>query len=49
LAAEHAQARVEGLEDVLATLSENFIAAEKPLVFLAERYLHFSKRGLFGL
>lgn len=47
LAAEHEQAGVEGLDDVLETLSENFILAEKPLVFLAGRYLQFAKHRLF--
>jgi hypothetical protein len=47
LAAEHERARIEGLDDVLATLSENFILAEKPLAFLANRYLQFAKHTLF--
>jgi len=47
LAAEHERAKVEGLEEVLTTLSENFILAEKPLVFLADRYLRFTKHKLF--
>jgi hypothetical protein len=49
LAAEHERARVEGLDDVLATLSANFILAEKPLIFLADRYLGFAKQRLFEL
>ncbi len=49
LAAEHKRARWEGLDDVLAVLSENFILAEKPLIFLADRYLRFAKHGLFEL
>jgi hypothetical protein len=49
LAAEHETARAEGLDDVLATLSENFILAEKPLAFLANRTLQFAKRRLFEL
>lgn len=47
LAAEHEQARVEGLDEVLATLSENFILAEKPLTFVANRYLRYARYGLF--
>ena len=49
LAAEHERAGVEGLDDVLASLSENFILAEKPLVFLAGRYLQFTRHRLFEL
>ena len=49
LAAEHERARIEGLQEVLATLSENFILASKPLAFLANRYLGFSRHRLFGV
>ena len=49
LAAEHERARVEGLDDVLVALSENFILAEKPLAFLANRYLQFTRHGLFEI
>jgi hypothetical protein len=49
LAARHKQARVQGLEQVLATLSEEFVLAEKPLAFLAERHLSLRKHRLFGL
>lgn len=49
LAAHHEQARVEGVSDVLATLAENFIFAEKPLAFVANRYLGFNRYRLFGL
>jgi hypothetical protein len=49
LAAEHERARGEGLDGVLSTISENFILAEKPLVFLAERYLPFTRHQLFEL
>jgi len=34
---------------VLATLSENFILAEKPLGFVADRYLRFTRHRLFEL
>jgi hypothetical protein len=47
LAAEHRQAKAEGLAEVLTTLSEDFVLAEKPLAFIAERYLRFSKHRLF--
>jgi hypothetical protein len=49
LAAEHETARVEGLEEVLVTLSENFVLAEKPLAFLSRRYLHFVRQKLFNV
>jgi hypothetical protein len=49
LAAKHRQAPVQGLDRVLATLSEQFILAEKPLAFLAERYLALRKHRLFEL
>lgn len=49
LAAEHQDARAQGLDDVLATLSENFILAEKPLTFLASRYLNVARHNLFEL
>lgn len=49
LAAEHQRARAERLDDVLTTLSENFVLAEKPLAFLADRYLRFSRHNLFEL
>jgi hypothetical protein len=49
MAAEHDLARQEGLKEVLKTLSENFILAEKPLAFVAARYLAFARHTLFGL
>jgi hypothetical protein len=49
LAARHQQARIQGLDHVLAVLSEQFILAEKPLTFLAERYLALRKHRLFDL
>jgi hypothetical protein len=49
LAAEHERARIEGLDEVLATLSEYFILAEKPLAFLATRYLGFARHRLFDV
>jgi len=49
LAAEHERARMERLDDVLSTLSDNFILAEKPLDFLANRYLRFARHRLFEL
>ena len=48
LAAEHERGRAEGLDDVLATLSDDFILAEKPLVFVADRYLRFTRHRLFA-
>jgi hypothetical protein len=47
LAAEHEQARMEELQGVLTMLSDNFILAEKPLTFLANRYLGFARHKLF--
>lgn len=49
LAAEHDQARLQGMDGVLSTLSENFILAEKPLAFLVNRYLQFSRHTLFNI
>jgi hypothetical protein len=49
MAAEHELAEREGLDEVLITLSENFILAKKPLAFMASRYLQFTRHTLFGL
>jgi hypothetical protein len=49
LAAEHETARAEGLDEVLAILSENFVLAEKPLTFVARRYLLFTRHTLFDV
>jgi hypothetical protein len=49
LAAEHEMARVEGLDGTLMSLSEHFILAEKPLRFLARRYLEFARHKLFDV
>ncbi|MBN1640466.1 MAG: hypothetical protein JXA09_04455 [Anaerolineae bacterium] len=49
LAAEQEAARAEGLDGVLSTLSERFVLAEKPLRFLSDRYLQFSKHRLFDV
>lgn len=49
LAAEHERAEVGELDEVLATLSERFLLAEKPLAFVANRYLWSSRHQLFGL
>ena len=48
LAASHPVAQAQGLDSVLSTLSERFILAEKPLSFLAERYLALRKHRLFA-
>ena len=48
LAAGHKVAQQQGLEAVLSTLSRQFILAEKPLSFLAERYLALRKHRLFA-
>jgi hypothetical protein len=49
LAAEHEAALSEGLDEVLATLSEHFVLAEKPLTFVANRYLLFTRHKLFDV
>jgi len=49
LAAEHEMARMEGLDETLMSLSEHFILAEKPLRFLANRYLEFARHKLFDM
>jgi hypothetical protein len=49
LAARHKMAHLQGQEEILNLLSEQFILAEKPLAFLAERYLSLRKRHLFEL
>jgi hypothetical protein len=48
-AAEHELAKRQELDQVLTTLSQNFILAEKPLAFLTNRYLQFARHALFGL
>jgi hypothetical protein len=49
VAAKHKQAHLHGLDQVLETLSDRFVLAEKPLAFLAERYLALRKHNLFDL
>jgi hypothetical protein len=49
LAAQHPQAQIEGLSQVLETLSEQWILATKPLGFIAQRYLTLRKRHIFPL
>ncbi len=49
LAAEHDRAEVGGLDAVLEALSEHFLLAQKPLAFLANRYLWASRHQLFGI
>jgi len=48
LAAGHRVAQVQNLDVVLSTLSRQFILAEKPLLYLAERYLALRKHRLFA-
>ncbi|MGD2103979.1 MAG: hypothetical protein PVJ55_02545 [Anaerolineae bacterium] len=47
LASQHEMAGVQGLEDVLETLSERFILAEKALRFVSDRYLGLLRDQLF--
>ncbi len=49
LAAGHDQIPSQQLQRVLTTLAERFILAEKPLAFLAERYLSMRKHHLFDV
>ena len=49
LASEQQDARDLEMADVLQTLSDSFILAEKPLAFLSERYLRFTKNQLFDV
>jgi hypothetical protein len=49
LAAKHPVARLRGLDQVLTTLSDQFVLAEKPLAFISTRYLSLRKHQLFGL
>lgn len=49
LSARHEGATALGLEEVLETLSEQFILAEKALAFMAERYLSLRKHRLFEM
>ncbi len=49
IAAKHPDARQHELGEVLQILSERFILAEKPLTFVAERYLSLRKHHLFEL
>ncbi|MBN1658775.1 MAG: hypothetical protein JXA93_10255 [Anaerolineae bacterium] len=48
-ASNEAEAERLGLDEVLDILSRNFILAEKPLTFLATRYLSLRKHDLFKL
>jgi hypothetical protein len=48
LAAGHPVAHRQELEEVLDKLSHQFILAEKPLTFVAERYLNLRKHHLFA-
>ena len=49
LASEHAAARTLKLSDVFGLLRQHFVAARKPLGFIASQYLHSSKHRLFGV
>jgi len=49
LAGQQQQAKLAGLDQVLPVLSEKFILAEKPLTFIAERYLSLRKHDIFPL
>lgn len=47
LVAEHEAATIEGMKEVLESLSEDFILAEKALAFVADRYLGLIRDDLF--
>jgi hypothetical protein len=49
LAAEQSEAQAMEEAESLAALSENFVLAEKPLAFLADNYLGFTKHHLFDV
>ena len=49
LAEGHPAARALELTSVFGVLRENFTSARKPLTFVATRFLHASKRKLFGV
>ena len=49
LAAEHEASRKLGLSKVFWLLYQNFQTAKKPLNFMAEHYLHYKRRTLFGV
>lgn len=49
LAQEHPAARALELTPVFGILRENFTSARKPLTFVATRFLHASRRKLFGV
>lgn len=49
LAGEHPEAQAGELAPVLGLLSDQFVLAEKPLAFIAERYLSLRKHHIFPL
>jgi hypothetical protein len=49
LAAEHPAARQFALSDIFSLLHGQFRAAQKPLNFIADHYLHSKRHSLFGL
>ncbi|UCE83616.1 MAG: hypothetical protein JSV47_03580 [Deltaproteobacteria bacterium] len=49
LAAEHPAAGTYGLSEVFWLFHANFHAAQKPLNFIAEHYLHYKKHSMFGI
>lgn len=49
MAAQHPKAQQHALTDVLSTLAEEFVLAEKPLAFIAQRYLARHRHNLFPI
>lgn len=49
LAAEHPAAREFALSEIFTLLHRKFHAAQKPLSFIAETYLHSRRHDLFGI
>ena len=49
LAGDHPAAQTLELTNVFDTLRQNFTSARKPLTLVANRFLHASKRELFGV
>ena len=49
MAAQHPKAQQHALTDVLSTLAEEFVLAEKPLACIAQRYLAHHRQNLFPI
>lgn len=47
LAAQHAEARILGLEGVFTQLNQKFTLTKRPLNYISDNYLIFKKQKLF--